>query len=348
MKPKLSIIIPCYKVEPYLRRCLDSLLSQSLDGLELVCINDGSPDGCLSVLREYERRQGHGGVCGMIVIDQENRGVWKARRRGIEAASGEYIGFIDPDDYVKPDFAKKLYEAAKTHDADIACCGYDRTDADTGRVYSREMTRFPYEVFDFRREPGLMTEVNIAIWNKIYRAGLLKEMGDIARVPGVLDDLFFSQLICMNARRIAFVKDSLVCYMVRKNSIISSMREEHIAGVYEAAEELREVFDTQRPGLRLYLDAVMFLNLGVSLMHRASAHGGRALGHALKENRAFLDARFPRWRGNPYFSPSYVLAHRGANLKTCIVNTIYRLHLIRPFLLIYGKMTGLLGIDIKW
>ena len=74
MRYRLSIVIPCYQVEAYLRRCLNALLAQSLDGIQLVCVNDGSPDNCLQILREYERR-----FPNVAVIDQENRGVWEAR-----------------------------------------------------------------------------------------------------------------------------------------------------------------------------------------------------------------------------------------------------------------------------
>ena len=189
-KYKLSIIVPCYRVEKYLKRCLDALLSQTLKGIELVCINDGSPDGCPDILKEYKSRCGD----SLVLIDKKNEGVWKARRDGIAAASGEYIGFADPDDHVKKDFAAKLYRAAKERDADMACCGFCRCDEDTGRVYPPEMTHFKAAGFDFKKEPALMLEVNPALWNKIFRSDLLKGMGDIDTVPEILDDLIFPSL----------------------------------------------------------------------------------------------------------------------------------------------------------
>ena len=157
---KLSVVVPCYKVEKYLPRCLDSLLSQSLTELEIVCINDGSPDNCLSILKKYKEKYGD----RIVIIEKQNEGVWKARLDGIRAAHGEYIGFLDSDDYVKPGYAKKLYELARKHDADIACCAYDRIDEPTGKLYSREMTHFKYRSFDIQKDPGLLLEVNTAPW----------------------------------------------------------------------------------------------------------------------------------------------------------------------------------------
>lgn len=343
MKMKLSVIIPCYRVEQYLRRCLDSLLAQTLEGVELVCVNDGSPDGCLAILREYERRHGS----RIVVIDQENTGVWKARCRGIEAAGGEYIGFVDPDDYVRRDYAEKLYRAARAGNADIACCGFDRIDADSGKRYSREMMKFPCGSFDFRRDPGLMLEVNAALWNKIFRADLLKNMEQIQRIPRVLDDMVFAQLVYLNARTVVFVKEPLVFYMVRGDSIIATLKPEQIPGVYDAMRELRAVYCRKQPDLLLYLDAIAFLHLGISLMHRVSAGGTAALKDALRVNRAFLNETFPRWKNNPYLRLAYVLRHRGANGKTWTVSRFYRLHLEFQFLVLYGWAMDR-GVHIKW
>ena len=122
-----SIIIPCYNVEKYLPRCLDSLVNQTLNDLEIICINDGSPDNCLAILRDYEQRY-HDTI---VVIDKENEGVWRGLLDAIAIARGEYIGFVDSDDYVEPDFAERLYSAAKENDADISVCGFRRVDVDT-------------------------------------------------------------------------------------------------------------------------------------------------------------------------------------------------------------------------
>ena len=113
--PKVSIIIPVYNVEPYLKRCLDSVIQQTLSDIEIICINDCSPDNCLAILREYAAKDPR-----VKVIDfMENKNAANARNAGLEVATGEYLGFVDPDDCIDLDFYEKLYNAAKSENADI-------------------------------------------------------------------------------------------------------------------------------------------------------------------------------------------------------------------------------------
>ena len=341
---KLSIIIPCYRVEKYLARCLDSLLAQTIEGIELVCINDGSDDSCPEILKEYGERYPD----RFLIINKENEGVWKARKDGIAAAHGKYIGFIDPDDHVHKDYAQKLYQAALDHDADAACCGFERIEDETGRIYSTEMTGFKYETVDIRKDPGLLLEVNAAIWNKIYRADVLKNMKDAASNPRAMDDLIFGHIIYLNIKRIAFVREPLIFYTVRADSIVSSIRQEYVPGIYRAMTELRRIYETDAPEMLAYLDSAAFLHLGIALMHRLSSDPGTDLTGAIAGNTAHLDKEHPLWRKSPYIKLSYVLSHRGANLKLYTVRRLYSLHLFRLFLIIYGRMIRRLGIDIKW
>ena len=134
---KLSVIIPVYKVEQYLEKCLDSLVNQSLKEIELICINDGSPDNSSQILQRYHQQYGD----KIVIIDKPNEGVWRGRMDGIKKAKGQYIGFLDSDDYVKPGYAKKLYQSAKETEADIVVCGFSRIDLETNKVYSNEMCK---------------------------------------------------------------------------------------------------------------------------------------------------------------------------------------------------------------
>ena len=102
--PKVSVIIPVYNVEDYLRECLDSVINQTLKDIEIICIDDGSTDNSLEILKEYAQRDNR-----IFIIDRENRGVGKSRNEGIEKANGEFVCFIDPDDlYPTNDILEKL------------------------------------------------------------------------------------------------------------------------------------------------------------------------------------------------------------------------------------------------
>lgn len=116
---KVSIIVPIYNAEKYLERCLESIINQTLKDIQIILVNDGSTDNSLSICRKYQAIDER-----IITINKENGGVSSARNTGIENAQGEFIGFIDPDDWVEPDMYEKLYKQAKQIKADVCMCNY--------------------------------------------------------------------------------------------------------------------------------------------------------------------------------------------------------------------------------
>lgn len=342
---KLSIIVPCYKVEEYLPKCLDSLVNQTLEGVEAICINDGSPDNCLEILKDYHKK--YGGK--IVIIDKKNEGVWRGRMDGIKKARGEFIGFVDSDDYVTPDFAEKLYNAAIKNHADISVCGFDRIDLDTGKLYSREMCKPKHKNIIVEKNPGLLLELNGAPWNKIFKAELLKKMAKLKNIPPVLDDMMFQQLIYINAHKITFIPDSLNRYMVRKDSIINTIEPKAIPPTYAAMKEIRDLYKANKNKDYLdYVDANAFLHLGISLMYRLSANKKANFNKLLKENTEFLDKNFPNWRNNQYITLEFIRKNNGSNAKLLVMKKVYDLHLFKPFLATYKTMINKFGVDIKW
>ena len=148
--PELSIIVPVYKTEKYLPKCIDSILSQTFTDFELILIDDGSPDRCGEICDEYAAKDGR-----IIVIHQENRGVSAARNAGLDIARGEYIGFVDSDDWIEPEMYKVLVESCVNNKSDISMCGinyysdsgcYIRSDfINDGTLYKEELIRTLFE-----------------------------------------------------------------------------------------------------------------------------------------------------------------------------------------------------------
>ena len=159
--PKVSIIVPCYNVAPYVARCLDSLINQTLCDIEIICIDDKSTDNTLEILCDYAKRDKRINV----IAQERNCGVSVARNVGLDRAQSEYIGFVDPDDYVDLDFYEKLYHAACATDADIA----------KGEV---SMTTVNGETFPFGPAFAKIKENKAqfyyAFWSAIYRHTMLK------------------------------------------------------------------------------------------------------------------------------------------------------------------------------
>ena len=119
MQPKISVIVPVYKAEEYLHRCVDSILAQSFTGFELILINDGSPDNSGAICDEYAQKDNR-----VKVIHKENGGVASARQCGIDNATGEYTIHADPDDWVEPTMLEELYNKAVEENADMVVCDF--------------------------------------------------------------------------------------------------------------------------------------------------------------------------------------------------------------------------------
>ena len=138
---KVSIVVPIYNLEKYIPRCLDALVNQTLEEIEILCVDDGSKDSAPQIIEDYKAKYPN----KVKTFHKENGGEWSARTYGLKQAIGEYVGFIDSDDVPEVTWAEKLYEAAKKNGADIAFSGYDRVDLDTGKTVSVEMTQYRSE-----------------------------------------------------------------------------------------------------------------------------------------------------------------------------------------------------------
>ncbi len=342
----VSIIVPCYKVEKYLPRCLDSLVNQTQPNIEVICINDGSPDACIDILRGYE----HDYPDTVVVIDKENEGVWRGRWDGIRIARGEYIGFIDSDDYAAPNFVESLYAVAKKNDAVLSVGGFERVDLDTGKVLSTEMCQ-PRPDFVIEDEPGRLVELNGAPWNKLFRADILKNMRDLDNPPAVLDDLVFHLLAYLDMKgTVAFTPECLVHYMVRSDSIINTITPEKLQTGYDAFLTVENYYTEAGASNELMqaLDAMAFLHLGVSMLYRESCYKDVNLGASVNRCTEFLDANFPTWKNSPYINSAYAKKNGGAFKKLLFAQRMYKAHLMGPLLACYRFLIDRLKIDVKW
>lgn len=143
MEPLISVIVPIYKSEPYLSRCIESIILQSYKNLQIILVNDGSPDNCGEICEEYAKEDSR-----ITVIHKENGGLSDARNKGIEISKGEYITFVDADDYVSLDFIKVLYECIVQNEADISVC---KTTVFSGKYAPYNEPRFELKVFNKKR-----------------------------------------------------------------------------------------------------------------------------------------------------------------------------------------------------
>jgi glycosyltransferase involved in cell wall biosynthesis len=158
--PAVSFIVPVYNVEPYLHQCLDSLLAQTFDDLEVICIDDGSGDGSPAIIREYADKDGR-----IRFERQHNQGPSVARNRGMELARGEYLFFVDSDDFVEPEMLERLVDRARLTGADMVICDYwlyDTTTGELGTYRDQEMyARLDGSVFTIEEQPCMIGVIGV-------------------------------------------------------------------------------------------------------------------------------------------------------------------------------------------
>lgn len=226
---KVSIIIPVYNVEKYLKQCLDSVVNQTLTEIEVICVDDGSTDNSLQILGEYAENDDR-----IKVISKKNGGISSARNKGMEYATGEYIGFVDSDDWIELNMYEKLYENAKFHDSDMVMCPAHRFD-DVTHELKYDSPYFTLECFDKTFDNCVFTpdqtkdfffDILVTPWNKIYKSEFLEETG--VKFPEGLDfddNPFFFE-IYLKASKLSLVRDFLYFYRInRSGSFITSANE---------------------------------------------------------------------------------------------------------------------------
>ena len=210
--PKISIIVPVYKVEPYLRKCLDSIVNQTYENLEIILVDDGSPDSCGAICDEYAARDER-----IRVIHQPNGGLSAARNRGLEAAAGDYVAFVDSDDWVEPDMYGYLLSGAEQVGADIAVCGIFE------ELPDRQVCRHWQEAETFDTEGALeqlflRKKYSHSAWDKLYRRTLF----DGVRFPEGrnFEDIATTYRVFEKARTVQLMPEAKYHYLQRPDSIM--------------------------------------------------------------------------------------------------------------------------------
>ncbi len=219
--PKVSIIIPFNNVEAYIRECLDSVVNQTLDDIEIILVNDASSDKSREIAQEYIEKDSR-----IKIIDlKERQGQGFARNRAIEIAQGEYIGFVDSDDKIEKNMFFELYNKAKENDNDIVICQAREYDDINERFilsgyYSlKELEKMSNKVFSAKDIKDVILKLNVVLWNKIYKREYLLKTGEKFPEGFIYEDLPFFFATFLPAKRIQIVWKNLYIYRInRKNS----------------------------------------------------------------------------------------------------------------------------------
>lgn len=309
---KISVIIPCYNVEKYLDKCVSSLLTQSLglEHLELIFVNDASTDGTLGILLDYERNY-KDVIC--VVDLPENRRQGGARNVGLQYATGDYIGFVDADDYIDPEMYEKLLKRIMDDSSDMAICGryeekVDGSSVDLGGaqdlLINLEEEEFKYFL--------LHAQVYHGIVQCLYRRELLERAQISFPEKKAYEDNYWSGILIYYVNRVSVLKKSFYHYRINETSTIQQRNAGHHLDRLDVelskVKELksRKLFEKYREDIEYQFVMLYFVNTLVSLINKFDE-----IPECLIERmQNTVNNLFPDWRENILLQNYTTLTHK--------------------------------------
>ena len=233
MSPKISVVIPIYRTEAFLEKCVQSVLKQTFDDIEVLCVDDQSPDSSAAIVTSIQQTDNR----VKLIRHTENLGQGGARNTAIAQASGRYIANVDSDDWMKPTMLETLYQATNGETHDIVCCGYDRVDED-GQVI-RQWSQDAAIYYPQSDHLDIFELLNPALWNKLIRKSLCTDR--TINFPNYLnfEDLATTPRLVAEAGSIRMIEDRLYNYVRRGDSVVSTYTPKHMLDCFEAFGVLR-------------------------------------------------------------------------------------------------------------
>lgn len=288
--PKVSIIVPVYNVEKYIERCLDSLVNQTLKDIEIIIVNDGSTDGSKEIIQKYLNKYKN-----IVYLEKENGGLSSARNYGIPYAKGEYIGFVDSDDYVEITMYEKMYNKAIEEKSDMVECDFiweypNKKREDIGKIYSDKKEA--------------IVEARVVAWNKIIKKDII-EKTKITFPEGLrYEDIEFFYKIVPYLNKISFVKETLVHYVQRESSIANTQNE-RTGEIFKVWENVlnyyieNNIFNEYRSELEYSYTRILLCS---SLKRITKVKDKKVRKALIKLTWQNLNKKFPHWKQNKYLN----------------------------------------------
>ena len=292
--PKISVVVPVYNVEGYVEKCLRSILAQSFGDIEVLAVDDGSTDSsgriCDRLAQEDPR---------LRVIHQENRGLGGARNTGIEAAGGEWLAFIDSDDWLEPLTLEKALSAGEGHGADMVMFAFQTVD-EQGRALKAFVEDVPLDTPLSPREHREVLFTAPCAWNKLYKASLFQKTG-VRYPPRVwYEDVRTTPKLMAACESLVFIDYIGYNYLQRAGSIMSSMSLGRNVEILEAFDDLlgyfkeKGLFDAYRDELCYMTVYHTYLTASVRVARQDKAHP------LLGQFREYVRGAFPAYKKNKY------------------------------------------------
>lgn len=285
--PEVSVIVPVYNVEKYLERCLNSLVNQTLENIEIIIVNDGTKDNSEEIIKKFMEKYPQ----KIVYLKKENGGLSDARNYGIPYAKGEYIAFLDSDDYVEKDIYKEMYELAKKENSDMVECDFlwkypNKVREDIGQVY--------------KGKKEMLEKVRVVAWNKLIRKSIL-EKTQIQFPKGLrYEDVEFTYKLIPHLNKVSFLKKPYIHYIQRENSIIN-VQNERTKEIFTVLDNVIDYYK-ENNFYDEYKDELEYIYarylLCSSLLRMVKIQNKETRKNMLKITWENLNTKFPNWKNN--------------------------------------------------
>lgn len=284
--PKISVIVPVYNTEKYLEKCFDSLINQTMDDIEIIVVNDGSPDNSQEIIDRYVLQYPK----IFKSVTQPNGGQASARNAALPLATGEFIMFVDSDDYIEPDTFEKTYNHASTHKLDILCFLWCDLSGGNKINHVWNFADCPNDVKYILNTPSPC--------NKLFRRSLFEENNIRFAESYIYEDLALIPTVALYTDKIGFIDDCFYNYVFHENSTMRQNKyNPKLASIYFVMDYLKNAFSGTKYTLELEYMYIEHLLHSATLRY-VEFEEGKA---DIKKISDIMKKEFPNWRKNRYY-----------------------------------------------
>ena len=285
----ISIIVPIYNAERYLRKCLDSLVNQTKKELEFILVNDGSTDTTEDIIKTYKDKR-------IKYFKNKNQGIGKTRNFGIEKSTGKYIMFVDSDDYLEKNACEILYNKAINTNSDLVVC-------DFYKVYKNEeleeVRLIDFKQTSLKKMPSLINEINLSPWNKIYKRELITS-NNLKFIENLkYEDAPFVLLTLFNAKNISKVNECLNYYVIHGNSE-TTVRDKKCFDILKIIDIIRN--DLKEEYLKEELDKLTVRIVTNYTIQQRMQEDKKIGMEFIDKAFSYLKKEVPDYKNNKYYS----------------------------------------------
>lgn len=320
-KCKLSIIVPVYGVEKYIDKCLNSLVKQSLKEIEVIVVNDGTKDNSQKIIDKYVKKYPD----KIKSYIKENGGQGSARNYGLKKATGEYIGYVDSDDFVEKDMYKKLYNKAKENNYDIVVCGNYNVSED---YQNKNIDAF---INNYNTDLENIFFGKMAVWNKIYKRDILIKNKLEFKEKVWYEDLAFTLKAIMNSNTFAFIDEPLYDYLIREGSTMNNSNVQRNLEILDAFNDILSYIKHNKK--EEYFSKIEFLaidHIYISAIVRVlkAETDDKVKRETINKLIDYMNTSFPNYKNNKYIntlSKNRKIIYKLINIKMYgLINLIFK------------------------